>query len=172
MAELVLDIVLGSFLGLINLGSAVFVLVWRRKKFSKGIHCTTVGIIYLVLSFSLGVFLPIGGFTFLDGGQSGTKALITATVISPIMLSVALRTLCFCVFIKDKAVIKRILLRETAIPLDEIGTTILLGVSGGRLEVTVLSEDGKRVIRFNESHLEGNVPDFVETCKQIHHKGN
>ncbi len=166
-SETILDIILGSVLGLANLLSAIYIIFWRRKKYSKGIHNTGSGGFFLFSSVCMGVVLPIGAFTYPDGGQSGTKALITAMVICPISLGASLRLLCFCVFIDEKSVIERVLWFEKRIRLDEPGALILLDISYGRLVISFISEDKKKMIEINERYVEGDVSDFLEACKQI-----
>ena len=166
-SETILDIILGSVLGLAHLLSAIYIIFWRRKKYSKGIHTTHIGATMLCFSVCMGVVLPIGGFTYPDGGQSGTKALITAMVICPFPLVASLRFLCFCVFIDEKSVIERVLWFEKRIRLDEPGTLILLDNSYGRLVISIISEDKKKMIEINERHFLGDVSDFLEACKKI-----
>ncbi|MBQ2493868.1 MAG: hypothetical protein II520_01385, partial [Bacilli bacterium] len=74
--EIILDIVFSSLLGIIQLLAYLTCIIWRIKKFRKGLHYSAAGIAGLLISVFFGIFLPIGGFTFLDGGTAGTKSLI------------------------------------------------------------------------------------------------
>ena len=121
----------------------------------------------MVLSALLGIFLPISGFTYTDGGQSGTKLLIVAILFCPAMVAFSLREFCFCIFVDGKDAVKRVLWVETRIDLSENGAAILLGVEFARLEVAIISSDGKKEIRFSERLVEGDVSEFLEICKKI-----
>ena len=166
-AETILDIILGSLLGLGFLCCAILALVWRLTKFVKTIHTTAAGSLAMVLSALLGIFLPISGFTYTDGGQSGTKLLIVAILFCPAMVAFSLREFCFCIFVDGKDAVKRVLWVETRIDLSENGAAILLGVEFARLEVAIISSDGKKEIRFSERLVEGDVSEFLEICKKI-----
>ena len=166
-AETILDIILGSLLGLVFLSCAILALVWRLTKFVKTIHATGVGSLAMVLSALLGILPPISGFTFMDDGQSGTKALIVAILFCPAMVAFSLREFCFCIFVDGKDAVKRVLWVETRIDLSENGAAILLGEDFGRLQIAIISSDGKKEIRFSERHVEGDVSEFLEICKQI-----
>lgn len=65
--------------------------------------------------------------------------------------------------------IKRVLWFEKRIRLDEPGALILLENSfgTGRLFISIISEDKKKMIEINERYVEGDVSDFLEACKQI-----
>lgn len=61
-AEMILDIVLGSIVGAMQLLVYLACLIWRIKKYRKGPHYSAAGIFALALLAFVGVFLPVGGF--------------------------------------------------------------------------------------------------------------
>ena len=169
-AEVILDIVLGTLLVSAHLGCAIVALIWRRTRFCKTahtIHCTQIGCFPFGWSVLYGIIFPIAGFTVLDGGQSGTKVLISAIVFCPMALAWSTYLLCFCIFLDGKTVVKRVLWSETRIKLDEPGAYILAGMSFGSDDVTIVSDDGTKIIDFGERHVQGNVKDFLKIRKQI-----
>ena len=165
-AEGVLDIVLSSLVVAMHLFAVVSCLVWRIKKFHKGLHHSIVGLLVLLASLYLGVFLPIGGFTFLDGGTSGTKSLLVATLFCPALLSLYLHECCFCIYLDDSVVVKRTLFSETRIDLMESKSLIDdTGPFPKYFRFTIESLDNK-TIQFITSHIEGDLMSFLRACKE------
>lgn len=168
--EIILDIVLSSLLGIIQFLAYLTCIIWRIKKFRKGLHYSAAGIAGLLISVFFGVFLPIGGFTFLDGGTAGTKSLITGIVFCPLILPFAIRGMCFCVFIDGTYVVERTLFSETRIDLTNSETfiddskpfTIAFWIS-------IVSGEN-RAIQFNSKRIEGDLASFLKDCKRIQNK--
>ncbi len=166
-AEVILDIVLSSLLGTMHLSSFVTCIVWRIRKFRRGLHTSTAGFLAFALSIFFGVFLPIGGFTFLNGGTAGTKSLIIAMVFCPILLPFALREVCFCIFLDGNDVVKRTLFSETRINLREPGAyidcdkpfTITFWIS--------INCRDNQTIQFNSRRIEGDLASFLKDCKKV-----
>ena len=73
MVELIINIILGSFLFISHISVLVIVLLWRKKKFHKVLHTTTGPMVIYTISFVFCSFLSIGGFTFLDNGPLEQK---------------------------------------------------------------------------------------------------
>lgn len=166
-AEVILDIALGSLLGVAHAFVIVTSVIWRRRKYRKGLHYSAIGFASLLLSSFFGVFLPIGGFTFLDGGKSGTKALITALVFCPWLLVLAVRGICYCIFIDGTEVVKKTLLREVRIDLRDEGTTID-DSQPWTVTFWISINSGKNTtIQFNSRRTEGDINSFLDNCKKI-----
>ena len=123
----------------------------------------------LNISF-FGVFLPIGGFTFLDGGTAGTKSLITGMVFCPLILPFAIRGVCFCVFIDGTYVVKRDLFSETRIDLANPETFIDDRKPFTKAFWITISTATNETIQFNSRRIEGDLASFLKDCKRIQNK--
>lgn len=168
--EIILDIVLSCLLGAMQLSVYAVCVIWRIKKYRKGLHYSTAGFGALFLSSLFGVFLPIGGFTFLDAGEAGTKSLITAAVFCPILLTLSIRGICYCVFLDGRHVVKRTLFSEIRIDLGDPGTTI---DDSEPFSVTFwisISCPKNQTIQFNSRRIEGDLAAFLQNCKKIQNK--
>ena len=165
---MVLDIVLGSLLAAAHVSAVVTVVIWRLRKYRKGLHFSTIGFASLFLSFYIGVFLSIGGFTFLDGGTAGTKALIVATVICPFLLIFALRGICYCIFIDGHDVVKRTFFREVRIDLRGEGVIIDDRKPWTKSFWISINSGKNQTIAFNSRRTEGDIASFVDSCNRIH----
>ena len=166
-AEAILDIVLGSLLGVAHAFVIATSAIWRVRKYCKGLHYSAVGFAFLILSCYFGVFLPIGGFTFLDGGKAGTKALIVALVICPWLLVSAVRGICYCVYIDGTEVVKRTFFSETRIDLKDEGAFIEDYYPHTITYWVKIYSGDNRIITFNSRRIEGDVKEFLENCKKI-----
>jgi len=114
-----------------------------------------------------GIFLPIGGFTFLDGGSSGTRSLIIGLVICPIALVFALNGICFCIFLNGHEVVKRTLFSETKVDLRDPETFIDDPVPRRKYVLTsIVSAKSQIVIQFESLGTEGDLTSFLEDCKK------
>ena len=165
--EIILNIFLTSFLGVSHVFVIVTSLVWRLRRFHKGLHYSAIGLGYLFLSIYVGMFLPIGGFTFLDGGASGTKALIAAAIICPFLLFFAIRGFCYCIYIDGCEVVKRTLFREVRIDLRD-KSVIIDDSEPWTITFWISIRSDKNQITFNSRRTEGDIRSFVKNCKIIH----
>ncbi len=165
--EIILDIVLIFLLGTMLILAYVFCAVWRVKRYRKGLHHSTAGFAFLVLSSFFGIFLPIGGFTFFDGGTAGTKLLIIAVVFCPFLIALALRCTCFCIFLDTNFVVQRVLFSEVRIDLSDSETFIddskpfTISFSIG------IYSKGNQCICFNSRRIEGDLRLFLDECKKV-----
>lgn len=171
-AETILNIALASLLGVMHLSALATCIIWRARKYRKGLHCSAPGFIFLFLSFVLGVLFPIDGFVFIDGGASGTELLIFAMVICPPLLALSVWEACYCVFLDGDEIVKRTLFSETRIDLSVLGTAIDdAGPFTVDFWISVFSPEGQ-VIHFNSRRIQGDVASFLEECKKIQKKNN
>lgn len=162
-AEIILDIVLSCLLGSMHLFALAMCLVWRIRRFRKGLHFSIAGLAALFSSFMLGVFMPIGGFTFMDGGRAGTKTLIVAVLFCPILLVFAILGICFCIYIDGSEVVKRTAFSETRIDLAKTGSYVDARNPSSKL-IDIVIGDADHVIRFNGDRIEGDVNSFLKAC--------
>lgn len=167
-AEAILDIVLASLLGAMHALALAICIIWRVKKYRKGLHYAVAGFVFLGLSVCIGVALPIGGFTFLNGGTSGTKALISGMVFCPIILPFAIRAACYCIYIDGHEVVKSTLFSEIRIDLEDPGTYIYDRDQPFSLNpwIYIYSSDDK-VIEIDSRRIEGKLTLFLDDCKKI-----
>ena len=166
-AEVILDIALGSLLAAAHASVIATSVIWRRRKYRKGLHYSTIGFASLFLSLFIGAFLPIGGFTFLDGGKSGTKALIAALVICPLLLASAVRGICYCICIEGTEVVKKTLLHEVRIDLRDEGTTIDDRKPWTKTFWISINSGKNTTIRFKSRGTEGDINSFLDNCKKM-----
>ena len=167
VAEFILDIVLASFLAISHLFVLLVTVIWRRKKFRKGMHDSVFGTCFLLFSIFFGVFLPVGGFTFFDEGTSRTAVLIFATLCCPAPLIYSLHLLCFCIFIDGNKLVKRTLCKETSIRLDSPDCELFFSSDVRLLEATIICRSENKTIKITERHMQGGFSKFLEECKKI-----
>ena len=165
--EAICDIILFSFLAFIHFSILLICIVWRVKKYHYGLHHSVFGFSFLVISLFVGIFLPLGGFTVLDEGTSGTKALIAGVIICPFLLFFAFRDICFCIYIDGNYIVKRSFLHETRIDLTKPDTVIDDSKPLSTwLDVTI-SSDKNKIIRFKGRRIEGELLQFLKQCQKI-----
>lgn len=166
--DFLLNVILSSVLAVIQLLAYVVCIVWRKKKYRKGLHYSTAGFAALFLSAFFGIFLPIGGFTFLSGGEAGTNSLIFAVVFCPIALVISIKGICFCIFLEGNEVVKRTLFHETKIDLSDQKTSIYDNEPFTITFYITVKSPRNQTIRFNSRRIEGDLESFLKQCKKIH----
>lgn len=170
--ELIVDIVLSLLLGTMHLSTFLIILVWRFKNFVKNLHSTIPGYEFFVLSFLFGVLLPLGGFTFLDGGTAGTKSLVLGVFVCPPALFIAIRLSCFCIYIDKDYAIKKTLFKVVRIYLKDPETVIIDRRPYSKLvNIGIISKNNDAIL-FNGLFIEGNVSEFMDKCSIIHNKSD
>ena len=166
-AEMILDIVLASIVGVMQLYVYLACLIWRIKKYRKGLHYSAAGIFAVVLLAFAGIFLPVGGFTFLNGGTAGTKTLFFAMVFCPLLAYGSVRWTCFCVYLDGKCAVKRTLFSEKRVDLTAEGAFIddsdPINIF---FWIRIGSAEGE-MIEFNCRRIEGNLTLFLNQCKKV-----
>ena len=168
LLETLLDIVFASLLAAFHIFVFLVIIVWRFKHFHKYLHTSHVCFIFLVLSTFIGVFLPVGGMTFLSDGTAGTKAVVISFLFCPPMLIVAIKYGCFCIYIDGDYAVKKTLFHVTQIDLKNPLTIIKdANVYFKFTVVGIVSKDNES-ITFTAGYVEGNVALFMSDCKSIH----
>lgn len=166
MTELIIDIILGSFVFVSHISVLVIALLWRKKKFHKVLHMTTGPMVIYTISFVFCSFLSIGGFTFLDNGTVGTKTLIASVLISIPSLLISLFGACFCIYIDGTHVVKRTLFKEIRIDLSK-NDVCLIHFEEPLIFIARITDSSGNEIRFRWRNIQGDFRAFWNNCKSI-----
>lgn len=161
--ELVANIVISCYLGIIHVSALIIVLIWRIKKYKRGLHHTAAGFCFAFFSIIFGLFFgPISPHFFGDAAENLTRNLILCSILCTAFLSGSVTLLCFCIFIDGSVLIRRSLFTETRIELAQDGVSIDIP---NQYSAFIISLKEGKIIEIYIRHVEGDSNKFIERCK-------
>ena len=157
MGKIIFGIILIITLSLYYLFVFLLVFFWRKKRFVKYIHQTSVSIVFLTLSI-ITFISSIVACIFYTNNQGVEVSIIALFIILNIVCSIAwICTSCFCIYMEGSRVIKRTLFKQIDIDLNDEETTIENGVELAFLTSFICKN---KIITINPKRLEGNIQDL------------
>ena len=171
-AEIIANIVLLSILAAMQLFAYITCVVWRKTKYHKGLHNSGLGFSFLFLSFFVGVFIPIIGLVFPSKELPLYEQLAYETAFCLICLVVAIRGICFCIYLDGNHIVKRTLFSEVRIDLTDSGTTIDDSMPHSKDFWTSIYSSNGKIIQFRACAIGGDANQFIKDCCEIQNKKN
>ena len=169
--ETIASIILLSVLAVMQISTYITCIIYRKTKYHKGLNYSVFGFIFLFFSTYFGVFMPIYGFIF-NGNNDGQiiKYIVIEMVLTIVCLIIAIRGICFCIYLEGNYVVKKTLFSEIRIDLTDSATKIDDSMPHSKdFWTTIYSSNGK-IIQFRACAIGGNANQFIKDCCDIQNK--